>query len=91
VVGRCRGPEGFDLLDHAVSGRDRRPAAVESPAQIVHEDAGTSARQLERVDAPEAPAGSGDERPAFELLIVRRWGSLASCPASDLSTRTDGS
>src|ERR1035437_9637665 len=63
VVVRCRNAtEGDDLLDDPLRGRRRRSTTVECAPEVVHQDAGSPVSEHERVGAPEAAAGPGDDR-----------------------------
>ena len=61
VVGYRDATEGGDLVDYPVGCGHRGAAAVESPTQVVHQNLSSTTRKLDRVGAPQATAGSGDD------------------------------
>jgi hypothetical protein len=61
MVGRRAATEGGDLVDDPVCGGHRGAAAVHGATKVVHQDVGPPAGELERVTAPKAPTGPGND------------------------------
>ena len=59
---RPRRRRGLDLVDDVRGRARRRPGAVDRAAEVVDDDPGAAAGELERVRPAEAATGAGDDR-----------------------------
>jgi hypothetical protein len=55
-------PRRRDLVDHRLRGGRAAAGAVDRAAEVVDDDQGTAAGQLQRMGTAQAPAGARDDR-----------------------------